>query len=185
MRVRAYNILKKYYDINSPGFDILIRHSQDVTRKAVKIASGIKGVDVDFVAEASMLHDIGIYLTNAPDIGCNGKMPYICHGYLGREILEKEGLPRHALVSERHTGAGLSIDDIANNNLPVPLREMMPTSIEEIIICYADKFFSKNPKQFGHEKPYEKVLKEMSKFGPDKAERFRDWHIMLEVGENV
>ncbi len=179
MRVKAYNILKKYYDTSSNGFNILLRHSQDVTRKAVKIASALKGVDVDFVAEAAMLHDIGVFLTHAPDIGYHGNMPYICHGYLGREILEKEGLPLHALVSERHTGTGLTADDIIKNNLPIPHRDMMPTSIEEIIICYADKFFSKNPKQFGHEKPYEKIMKEMGKFGADKAERFMEWHRMF------
>lgn len=179
LRVKAYNILKKHYDTSSLGFEILLRHSQDVTRKAVKIASAMKNVDVDFVAEASMLHDIGVYLTHAPDIGCHGDMPYICHGYLGREILEKEGLPRHALVSERHTGTGLTKDDIISNDLPIPHRDMLPTSIEEIIICYSDKFFSKNPKQFGQEKSYDKVLKEMAKFGADNAERFRQWHLML------
>lgn len=179
MRVKAYNILKKYYDTSSLGFEILLRHSQDVTRKAVRIASSMKGVDVDFVAEASMLHDIGVFLTHAPDIGCHGEMPYICHGYLGREILEKEGLPRHALVSERHTGAGLTKGDIIANNLPVPQRDMLPVSLEEIIICYSDKFFSKNPKQFGHEKSHDKVLKEMAKFGADTVERFSKWHLMF------
>lgn len=185
MRVKAYSILKKYYDTSSLGFEILLRHSQDVTRKAVKIAASMKGVDVDFVAEASMLHDIGVYLTHAPDIGCHGDMPYICHGYLGREILEKEGLPNHALVSERHTGTGLTAHDIISNNLPIPHRDMMPASIEEIIICYSDKFFSKNPKQFGHEKSYDKILTEMAKFGEDKAERFRQWHIMLAGEKNA
>lgn len=179
MRIKTFNILKKYYDTSSLGFEILLRHSQDVTRKAVRIASAMKGVDVDFVAEASMLHDIGVYLTNAHDIGCFGEMPYICHGYMGREILEKEGLPKHALVCERHTGTGLTVDDIVSKKLPVPKRDMTPTSMEEIIICYSDKFFSKNPKQFGMEKPFEKVLGEMAKFGADKAETFRKWHEML------
>ena len=59
-----------------------------------------------------MLHDIGIFLTHAPQIGCHGDKPYICHGYLGRELLEKEGFPRHAIVCETHVGVGLTIADI-------------------------------------------------------------------------
>ena len=51
--------------------------------------------------------------------------------------------PRHALVCERHTGAGLSLKDIMDQKLPVPPREMLPVSMEEQVICFADKFFSK------------------------------------------
>ncbi len=67
-----------------------------------------------------MLHDIGIFLTNAPHIGCYGDKPYICHGYLGREILDKEGLPGHAMVCERHVGAGLTVTDIETGGSSPP-----------------------------------------------------------------
>ena len=40
-------------------------------------------------------------------------------------------------------GAGLSIADIEKHNFPIPKRDMMPTTIEEKIICFADKFFQK------------------------------------------
>ena len=77
-------------------------------------------LDIPFNQEAAMLHDIGIYLTKAPDIGCFGEHPYICHGYLGADLLRTEGLPRHALVCERHTGAGISLEMIKKNHLPLP-----------------------------------------------------------------
>ena len=36
-----------------------------------------------------MLHDIGIFQTDAPGIHCFGSQPYICHGRLGAELLRK------------------------------------------------------------------------------------------------
>jgi uncharacterized protein len=122
-----------------------------------------------------MLHDIGIFLTNEPKIGCNGDKTYICHGYLGREILEKEGFPKHALVCERHVGVGLTVKDIEEKHLPVPKRDMMPVSIEEQIICFADKFFSKDSNFLLKEKPLERVRNSIAKFGEEKIRKFDDW----------
>jgi len=127
-----------------------------------------------------MLHDIGIFMTNTPELGCAGDHPYICHGYLGRSLLEKRGLPGHARVCERHVGAGISVADIALQRLPLPLRDMLPVSIEEQIICYADKFFSKLPERAGREYLVEQILKGLEKFGPDKTERFQQWTMMFD-----
>ena len=99
--------------------------------------------DRKFVEEAALLHDIGVYKTYAPEIACFGSLPYICHGYLGADLLREEGYGRHALVCERHTGAGISLRDIVDKELPLPRRDMLPVSIEEQLICFADKFFSK------------------------------------------
>ena len=54
----------------------------------------------------------GFFIQRPIVSGCYGDKDYICHGYLGRALLEKEGLPAHALVCERHVGVGLSISDI-------------------------------------------------------------------------
>ena len=91
-----------------------------------------------------MLHDIGIFMTRTPELGCHGKHPYICHGILGSDLLKKEGQPELALVCERHVGVGISKADIHRHRLQLPKRDMIPVSIEEQIVCYADKFFSKN-----------------------------------------
>jgi uncharacterized protein len=127
-----------------------------------------------FIEEAALLHDIGIFLTNAPDLHCYGEHPYICHGYLGRELLEKEGYDLHALVCERHTGTGLSLQEIQRQNLPIPHRDMRPVSIEEQIICFADKFFSKS-KSLAQPKSIQTIRKAIQKHGDTQLNRFNNW----------
>ena len=122
-----------------------------------------------------MLHDIGIFRTDAPSIHCYGSLPYICHGIEGRQILDEEGYPRHALVCERHTGAGITVGDITAQNLPLPRRDMCPVSLEEKLICYADKFFSKS-RNLTEEKPVEKIIAQMEAHGADTLERFMQMH---------
>ena len=100
-------------------------------------------------------------------------MIYICHGYLGAELVRKEGFPKHALVCERHTGAGLSLQNIIQQDLPVPHREMTPVSLEEQIICFADKFFSKS--KLDHEKGIEKARKSVARYGEEGGKRFDYW----------
>jgi len=174
--MNAVKIIEKYYEKNSKLYNILIRHSIKVRDKALKIIDNHPELNADrqFVKEASMLHDIGIFMTNAPDIECFGTHEYIEHGYLGSEIVRREGYPLHALVCERHTGVGLTLEWIVKNKLPVPYRDMMPLSIEEQIICYADKFYSKT--KFDKEHSVEKILKKLSKYDADRAKDFLEWH---------
>ena len=120
-----------------------------------------------------MLHDVGIFLTDASGIFCFGDKPYICHGYLGADLMRAEGYPRHALVCERHTGAGLSLEEIIRQQLPVPHREMVPVSLEEQVICFADKFFSKT--KLGKEKSVEKARKSLERYGEEGLQRFDRW----------
>lgn len=167
-------ILEKYYSRGSELYNLLIAHSQQVANLAKELADSNPqlNIDCDFVYEAAMLHDIGIFKTHAPSIYCVGNMPYICHGYLGREILEAEGLPRHALVCEHHTGSGLTLDEIIAQGLPLPQRDMLPTTIEEKLVCYADKFFSKS--RIEPAKPIEKVQTDMARFGEATLSRFNE-----------
>mgnify|MGYP001601287647 CR=1 FL=1 len=169
-------IIEKYYDRKSEGYRLLAEHSRIVAKKAVEIAGRVKHLnpDLKFIEEASMIHDIGIFMTDAPKLDCHGDKPYICHGYLGREILEKEGFPRHAIVCETHVGVGLSIRDIEKNNFPIPKRDMIPVTIEEQIICYADKFFSKDNDP-SKEKPIHKIREFIGMFGEENLRRFDEW----------
>ena len=168
-------IIDKYYVNDSRLRAILMTHSRLVADKALEIGRRLEGVDLEFVEEAAMLHDIGIIRCDAPEICCHGDLPYICHGIEGRKILESEGLPRHALVCERHTGSGLTVDDIITQHLPLPHRDMTPQSIEEKLICYADKFFSKSG-DITKEKPIEKVIKSMERHGQNTLLRFMALH---------
>ena len=168
-------IIEKYYDKESELYRILVSHSEDVTNKALTLASRHPELKIDtqFVSEAAMLHDIGIFKTFAPDICCDGTEAYICHGYLGSEIMEQEGFPRHAFVCERHTGTGISLSHIIEKDLPVPHRDMRPVSIEEQLICFADKFFSKT--HLGEERDVRKARVKLENFGYDSLRQFDKW----------
>lgn len=172
-------ILKKYYDEESYTYKVLIEHSKAVANKSLEIAKRVPELnpDLNFIYEFAMLHDIGIYLTDAPEIGCYGKKKYICHGYLGKEILLKENLEKHALACERHIGVGFSKKDIDNLRLPLPKKDIFPVTIEEEIVCFADKFFSKNENNLSKEKSIEKIRKGLSTYGKDKVKRFDYWLI--------
>ena len=120
-----------------------------------------------------MLHDIGIFKCDAAGIQCFGTEPYICHGRIGAELLRSEGFPRHARVCERHTGAGITKAQIIAQNLPLPQQDFLPETMEEKVICYADKFFSKM--HLDREKTIEQAEKSLSKFGDEGVLRFREW----------
>lgn len=176
-----YNLLiDKYYPEDNELRHILINHSQSVARKALQIVSSHPELHLDaqFVEEAAMLHDLGIFRTDAPGIQCFGSEPYICHGRLGAEILRKEGYERHARVCERHTGAGITCKEIIAQGLPLPHQDFLPETLEEKVICYADKFFSKT--HLDREKSIEKAEKSLAKFGEDGVIRFREWERMFE-----
>jgi uncharacterized protein len=174
-------IIRKYYKPDSLAYRMLVEHSRMVVSKCLEISENIRHLspDLSFLSEAAMLHDIGIFLTKAPDIGCYGDKDYVCHGYLGRELLEKEGFPRHALVCERHVGVGLSTGDIISWNLPLPVRDMLPLTLEEKIICYADKFYSKKTGAVCSEASVGEVRKGIRKYGTDKLQRFDDMTVFF------
>ena len=169
-------LIEKYYPTNTEAFHILLTHSRSVADKALEIARLHPDWEIDllFVEEAALLHDIGIFLCDAPGIDCHGDAPYICHGTLGADLLRKEGFPKHALVAERHTGTGLSLQMIQERKLPLPNRELCPISLEEKLICFADKFFSKT--QLTNEKNIERIRTSLAKHGEDSVRIFDEWH---------
>lgn len=173
-------IIDKYYPEHTALRHILITHSTLVMERAVRICDAHPElhIDLQFVIEAAMLHDIGIFRCHAPSIHCRGTEPYICHGRLGAELMRAEGFPRHARVCERHTGAGLSCHDIVSQHLPLPAQDFLPETIEEQLICYADKFYSKT--HLDHEKTYEEAERSLAKFGEEGLLRFRQWKNLFE-----
>ncbi len=171
---------------NGPLRDILLQHSRSVAEKAVAVVDKHPelGADRDFVYAAAMIHDIGIVRTDADGIHCYGTEPYLKHGVLGAAMLHEHdfGLTEEetealARICARHTGTGLTAKAIRNNNLPLPEEDLVPETIEEQIVCYADKFFSKT--KLYQEKPYEKALKSVAKFGDECAEKLAKWHQMF------
>ncbi len=181
--VRTADLIRKYYAGHPKAWQILLIHSRQVTRRAVKVGRALQDkqqVDLQFIAEAAMLHDIGMLLTHAPDLHCYGEGSYLRHGIKGRELLEGEGLPRHARVCERHIGIGLTAEEIRQQKLPLPERDMLPETLEEQIICYADLFYSKDPKKLNKEKSPDKVRKTLAKYGEQKLLTFDRWLLTFE-----
>ena len=177
-------IIRKYCGDNTELQHILMTHSRQVADRALAIlkahpewvASG--EIDPIFVEEAAMLHDIGVVLCDAPKINCLGTHAYIEHGYLGAEILRQEGLSKHASVAERHTGTGIDVEQIMREQLPIPLQDYTPRTLEEKLICYADKFYSKT--KLGQEKPMSKIRLHMWKYGSDAVRRFDELQALFE-----
>lgn len=170
-----YNlIINKYCKDNDALRDILVRHSKAVADKALAIADAHPELKLDrqFILEAAMVHDIGIVLTDAPDIKCFGTEPYIRHGVLGAELMRAEGYPKHARVCERHTGAGLSLAEIEAQSLPLPHIDLLPETLEEKVICYADKFYSKT--KLDREKTIEQAERSVAKHGEEGLKRFKE-----------
>jgi uncharacterized protein len=177
--MEPFVLLKKYFVANEDSFAIVSEHSRMVADKALRIAVnlGNSEIDMQFIEEAALLHDIGVSRTHAPKIGCHGDAPYLYHGILGREILEAEGFQSHAMVCERHIGVGLTVDDIVRQKLHMPRRDMTPVTMEEKIICFADLFFSKRPGLLRHEKTIDQIRQNLAQHGMRKVSIFERWLI--------
>lgn len=178
MNTDYQNIIDRYYPEDSLLRVIYMRHCRAVAALALEIAErhGGLGLDRADIEGAAMLHDVGIFLTDAPSIECRGTAPYICHGYLGADLLRSIGAPEEwARVAERHTGAGITDADIAAQALPLPAgRDYMPHTRLERLICYADKFYSKSGSM--ERKPLERVIASMERISGSTLERFMQLH---------
>ena len=185
--MNPYDIISHFYPEDTPLRRLLILHSEKVRDKALALLEAArrkektdawKTVDDQLVIDGSLLHDIGIGRTHAPGILCEGTEPYICHGVIGAQMLrgmdvaDRARMEQIARICERHTGSGLTVHDIESQQLPIiPVRDLLPETIEEKLVCLADKFYSKSgdPSQ---EKSLERVRRSMMKFGADSMERF-------------
>lgn len=173
--IDPYKIIEKYYPKDTDIYFILKIHSEQVAEKVLQIADKHPELKLnkEFLREASLLHDIGIFLCDAPRIHCKGTHHYIEHGYLGAELLRKEGLSQHAFVCERHTGTGLTKETIIKNNLSLPHQDFFPQTLEEQVICYADKYFSKTKLSEPH--TVDQIRKELARFGDYQVAMFDTW----------
>ncbi len=176
-RVEYFQIIHRYIAPDSATYPLYLIHCQLVANKALTIARHLQlsADSQQFIEEAAMLHDIGIIRTDTPSLHCTGTRPYVCHVLEGREILEAEGLPRHAAVAESHIGVGLTQQEIVEQALPFPPRTIFPATVEEQIISFADLFFSKDPDKLWQEKTLQKVRKSVAKRGQAKVAILEEW----------
>lgn len=175
-------IIEKYYEPGSKAHGYILQHGRMVAEKALEIAGRCDWLPpgLMFIHEAAMLHDIGIFMTDAPHLGCNGKHPYIAHGYLGRQILYDEGFPLHALVCERHIGVGITAAGIKEKGLPLPERDMVPVTLEEEIICFADKLFPVAPENMLTKRSVAEAREDIKAYGARQLRRFDRWATMFQ-----
>lgn len=169
-------IIDKYYPAGTRLRDIYLRHCRSVAAEALEINRRCRlGLDESRIETAAMLHDIGIFATDAPGIECRGTQPYICHGIIGRELLQAEGIENEiAETAARHTGSGLTPDEIRESGLPLSAEDLCPQTLLQRLICYADKFYSKSGDM--KRKPLEKVRASMARFGAASLHRFDELH---------
>ena len=174
------SIIYKYYPEDDALRRLLLRHSRQVADRCLAIVSKHRELPVDaqFLEEAAMLHDIGVFRCDAPSICCRGREPYIRHGVIGGDILRGEGFSRHARVAERHTGTGLTRRQIERQQLPLPHQDLTPETLEEQIVCYADKFYSKSSPD--RVRSVLETAQSLEKFGHEGVELFLAWSRMFE-----
>jgi tRNA (cytidine56-2'-O)-methyltransferase len=132
------------------GEDV-ISHVRAVTKVAVEIAESSEA-DVDLVRTAAMLHDIGRTKTHGPG-----------HGFEGAEILRSYGFPENiVLIVERHVGGGFPAKEAVE--LGLQEKDMIPSTLEEKIVCIADKLVEDDKKV-----PIDREIKKLKDKGLDKA----------------
>ena len=162
----------------------MLVHSEAVAAKALDIARLRRlDLDPDHIYAGAMLHDVGIFYVDAPGIYCNGSKPYIMHGILGAEMLRAHRQPEWlARIAERHTGSGLTAEDIRTQHLPLPEKDFLPETLLEKLICYADKFFSKT--SLDTEKDIDRVRASMKNSGPSHA-AFRGFARFIHIRSTI
>jgi len=109
------------------------RHCIKVAEIAKRIAENIRRngieVDVDAVVRGALLHDLGRAITHEP----------FEHFIITGELLRKEGFDEKIVrIAERHFSAGVDEEDARRLGLRV-VKNYMPETLEEKIVCYADK----------------------------------------------
>jgi uncharacterized protein len=139
----------------------VIRHCIAVTDLAVETAKHLeeKGItiDVDLVEAGALLHDLG-----------RSKNHTVDHAIIGAQMAQNIGLPESVIrIIKRHVGAGISADEAAK--LGWPKDTYMPQTLEEKVVCYADKLID-----HGKRKPIETEIAKLKKENKkEAAERVR------------
>jgi len=122
----------------------IVRHCQAVAMAAKIMADEAerrgRPVDKQAVIAGALLHDIGRSRTQT-----------VMHGLQGAEILEKEGVDKTVVeIVRKHVGAGISPEEA--KKLGLPDFDYVPRTLEERIVCFADKMVDADKvRPFGEE----------------------------------
>jgi uncharacterized protein len=79
---------------------------------------------------------------------------------------------------------GITEREIREKALPLPLRNMVPLTLEEKIVCFADKFYSKAGDALDRERPLPAVRRMVARYGRVKLRLFDEWTAFFGEGRN-
>ena len=152
--VQALALHKKY-----GSNEHVVSHCMACSRISVILAeaAGRNGrpVDAKIISAGALLHDIGRTRTQLVD-----------HGYVGAEILQKEGVDASVVeIVRRHVGAGISAEEA--RTLKFPPGDYIPRTAEQKIVCFVDKMLDGEKAR-----PFEEEAKRFVRKGHD-LERLR------------
>jgi uncharacterized protein len=158
-REQAIEILRKY---NCSAR--VIEHCQAVAKLALQLARQLEAknhqINLQLVEAGALLHDLGRSKTHKVD-----------HSIIGAKIAQEEGLPEQVIsIIKRHVGAGITAEEA--QWLGWPKDNYIPQTLEEKIVCYADKCIDSN-KQIPVQATIQQLHDENME---DAAERVRKLH---------
>jgi uncharacterized protein len=168
---REIRALHEHYAPTRAAFELVHTHCVIVCRLVEQLLAGRDhNLDVDVARAGCLLHDVGVYRLYGPS-GELDQDNYVRHGVLGYELLRDIGMAEVLCrFCSRHTGMGLSRDDVRRQGLPVPVDDYLAETVEERLVMYADKFHSKTtPPKF---LTAASCLSGLRRFGAGKAARF-------------
>ena len=134
--------------------DRTLAHCQACARISKLLAETAAGrgnlANQEAVEAGALLHDIG-----------RSQTQLVSHGYVGAQILEKEGVDGIVVeIVRRHVGAGISAEEA--NVLGFPSGDYIPRTLEQKIVCFADKLLDGD-----RARPFEEEVKRFVKKGHD------------------
>ncbi|HLQ03449.1 MAG TPA: HDIG domain-containing protein [Nitrososphaerales archaeon] len=163
----ALRIHRKYGSV-----PVIVEHCRAVERVARIIASELTrgGVAVDerVIQAGALLHDVG-----------RTRVQTVRHGYEGAEILRKEGVDERVVeVVKRHVGAGITREEA--RRLGLPEGDYVPRTLEQKVVCFADKMIDSN-----RARPFAEEVKRFVRKGHDvkKLEALKE-DLKLELGRD-
>ena len=141
----------------------VVRHCKAVADLAIELSKTLKkkgrNIDVKLVEAGALLHDIGRSRTHT-----------INHLIEGVRIAESAGLPNSVvLIIKRHVGGGVTPEEAAK--LGWPKDDYVPGSLEEKIVCYADKLI-----EGSNRVPIQVTIDQLSMLNNGAAERVKKLH---------
>lgn len=171
-KTQALKLHQRYTSGKYPDkwLELTFTHTEIVLKIALQFVERLKqqgiNIDLNLLTKGIYLHDIGVYSCYDEDVNPDKNLPaYIMHGFIGHQIIKKEGFPENVCrFASTHTATGLTKEDIKREKLDVKLKDYIPVTLEEEILCFADKFHTKYP-SFN---TFQEQIKRLEKFDPNR-----------------